>query len=75
MNVELFPSFSVLIVDDEEYVLNSLSGVLESGGITNIICTRDSREVLDLLSGREERRELILLQKECNFSFTTIFCI
>ncbi len=53
MNVKRFPSFSVLIVDDEEYVLNSLSGVLESGGITNIICTRDSREVLDLLSGRE----------------------
>ncbi len=53
MNVELYPSFSVLIVDDEEYVLNSLSGVLESGGITNIIYTRDSREVLDLLSSRE----------------------
>ncbi len=53
MNVELFPSFSVLIVDDEEYVLNSLSGVLESGGITKIICTRDSREVLDILYSRE----------------------
>lgn len=53
MSVELFPSFSVLIVDDEENVLNSLSGVLESGGITNIICIRDSREVLDLLDSRE----------------------
>lgn len=53
MDMERFPSFSVLIVDDEEYVLNSLSGVLESGGITNIICTRDSREVLDLLYSRE----------------------
>ena len=53
MSVEIFPSFSVLIVDDEEPVLNSLSGVLESGGITNIICTMDSREVLDILPGRE----------------------
>lgn len=59
MSINLFPSFPVLIVDDEEHVLKSLSGVLKSSSINNIICTKDSREVLEILSKQEI--EIILL--------------
>lgn len=53
MNLNVFPSFPVLLVDDEEPVLKSLSGVLKSGGISNIICTEDSSKVLEILSEQE----------------------
>ena len=49
-----YPSFSVLIVDDEPAWLRSLSISLErSAGITNICQCQDSRLVIDVLS-REE---------------------
>jgi DNA-binding NtrC family response regulator len=49
MSKNLFPALPVLIVDDEEAILMSLSGVLKSGGIDNIGCIQDSREVIPLL--------------------------
>ena len=53
MNTNLYPSFSVFIVDDEERILRSLSGILKSGGINNIICTKESSDVLDTLSKQD----------------------
>ncbi|MBJ6725250.1 sigma-54-dependent transcriptional regulator [Geomesophilobacter sediminis] len=48
----LYPSFGILLVDDEEAWLRSLSMTLGlSGGISNIVRCSDSREVLGILSG------------------------
>jgi len=53
MKRNLYPSFSVLLVDDEMPWLRSLSMALNGeGGITNIIQCQDSRQVLDIL-GRQ----------------------
>ncbi|MCH4563249.1 sigma-54 dependent transcriptional regulator [Halomonas sp. EGI 63088] len=50
MTKNLYPSFGLLLVDDEPSFLRSLSIALErSGGITNIHRCQDSREVLTLL--------------------------
>ncbi|MDI5987339.1 sigma-54 dependent transcriptional regulator [Halomonas sp. M4R5S39] len=50
MTKNLYPSFGLLLVDDEPSFLRSLSIALErSGGITNIYRCQDSREVLTLL--------------------------
>jgi len=47
----LYPSFGVLLVDDEEAWLRSLSMTLGlSGGISNIVRCPDSRQVLEILS-------------------------
>lgn len=51
--MRLFPGHPVLLVDDEEYILQSLERILRLGGITHIIKCMDSREVLPILSGRE----------------------
>jgi len=49
-----YPSFGLLLVDDEAPWLRSLRMTLEGpGGITNIVACQDSREVLTLL-GRQE---------------------
>ena len=54
MSQGLYPSFRVLLVDDEPAWLRSLSMTLEGpGAITNLLTCSDSREVLGLL-GREE---------------------
>jgi DNA-binding NtrC family response regulator len=54
MNETLYPSFSVLLVDDEAPWLRSLSMTLEGpGAISNIVQCRDSREVMGLLAGRD----------------------
>lgn len=54
MDSELYPSFRVLLVDDEPAWLRSLSLALESSaGITNVESCSDSRQVLDLMSQRE----------------------
>ncbi len=46
-----YPSFGVLLVDDEIAWLRSLSIALErSAGITNIVQCQDSRQVLDILT-------------------------
>ncbi len=54
-----FPDNPVLIVDDEEIILLSLSGVLKSYGIDNIVTCADSRKVLEILS--ETSVEVLLL--------------
>jgi DNA-binding NtrC family response regulator len=49
----LYPSFGILMVDDEEAWLRSLSMTLGlSGGINNIIRCSDSREVMGILAGK-----------------------
>jgi DNA-binding NtrC family response regulator len=53
MNQIPYPSFEVLLVDDEPAWLRSLSMTLEGpGGISNLQLCRDSREVLDILASR-----------------------
>ena len=50
MNGDSYPSFTLLLVDDEPAWLRSLTLTLESSaGITNIITCQDSSEVLPLL--------------------------
>ena len=52
MTENLYPSFGILLVDDEPAWLRSLSLTLESSaGITNTILCQDSRQVLGLLDG------------------------
>jgi DNA-binding NtrC family response regulator len=54
MNEIPYPSFGLLLVDDEAPWLRSLSMTLEGpGGITNIVTCQDSRLVPDIL-GRQE---------------------
>ena len=48
----LFPSFGILLVDDEPAWLRSVSLTLErSAGITNIRTCSDSRQVMEILAG------------------------
>ncbi|MDA3904418.1 MAG: sigma-54 dependent transcriptional regulator [Desulfuromusa sp.] len=50
MEKKLFPSFGVLLVDDELPWLRSLSLTLEGpGGVTNLLQCQDSREVMPIL--------------------------
>lgn len=50
MEKKLYPSFGVLLVDDELPWLRSLSLTLEGpGGITNLLQCQDSREVMSVL--------------------------
>jgi len=51
MEEKLYPAFGVLLVDDEQPWLRSLSLTLEGpGGITNLMQCSDSREVMTILS-------------------------
>ena len=50
MSVKTYPSFAVLLVDDEPAWLRSLPIILErSAGITNVVTCQDSRKALDLI--------------------------
>jgi CheY-like chemotaxis protein len=53
MSNTLYPAAPVLIVDDEEHILKSLSSMLRASGINNLVCCQDSGEALELLSRRE----------------------
>jgi len=53
MNQTIFPSLPVLIVDDEIEILKGFEIALRSGGIKNILCCQDSRDVMPLLSRQE----------------------
>ncbi len=54
MNEEFYPSFSILLVDDEPAWLRSMRITLERlAGINNVISCEDSREVMKLLSVSE----------------------
>ncbi len=51
MSESLYPSFGILLVDDEPAWLRSLGMTLEGpGGISNLILCRDSREAMGLLA-------------------------
>ena len=59
MSISLFPANPILIVDDEEPIVRSLTAVLKSYGINNIIGCLDSREVMKIV--QENDVELVLL--------------
>jgi DNA-binding NtrC family response regulator len=48
-----FPTYPVLLVDDEETWLRSFSLALKSHGIDNILCCNDSTKVPGILAGTE----------------------
>lgn len=51
MKKRLYPSFSVLMVDDEPLWLTSMSMALSGeGGVNNVITCQDSREVMNILA-------------------------
>ena len=49
MNDNKYPLNPILIVDDENQILISLSRVLSSGGMNNIICCNESKNVIELI--------------------------
>ena len=60
MNINRYPAFGVLLVDDEPAFLRSLSIVLERrGGINHIFQCQDSRKAMDIIA--RENIGLVLL--------------
>lgn len=59
MQQVLFPDSPVMIIDDEDHVLKSLSSTLRSYGINNIVAVNDSRDAMHRLDQSEA--EVILL--------------
>jgi len=53
MTHSLYPGFKILLVDDEQAWLRSVSLILARAGITNIATCTDSRQVMEILAGRE----------------------
>ncbi|MCX6583708.1 MAG: sigma-54 dependent transcriptional regulator [Candidatus Aminicenantes bacterium] len=53
MGQELYPDFSILLVDDEEDFLNSMNVAFKRNGINNIECCRDSLQVMPLLKKKD----------------------
>jgi len=54
MNSRRYPSFGILLVDDEPAWLRSLSMTLEGpGGLNNLRTCQDSRQVINILAGGE----------------------
>jgi DNA-binding NtrC family response regulator len=54
MKTPLYPSFGILLVDDEPAWLRSLSMTLEGpGGLSNLRQCQDSRQVMPILAGGE----------------------
>jgi DNA-binding NtrC family response regulator len=47
------PEAPVLVVDDEEAELRLVARTLQAGGIDNVLCIKDSRQVMDALASRE----------------------
>src|SRR5690606_28208874 len=47
--VQKYPALPILLVDDEEQTLHSMSLVLRSNGVNNVIIENDSRRVISLL--------------------------
>ncbi|MBI9104971.1 MAG: sigma-54-dependent Fis family transcriptional regulator [Spirochaetales bacterium] len=50
--MKLYPSNPVLIIDDEVHILEGQKSVLMSEGISNVICTSDSRSVKEILANQ-----------------------
>jgi DNA-binding NtrC family response regulator len=59
MDTDLIPENPILIVDDEESVISSLTTILKSHGLNNIIGCQDSRDVMKLMNSA--KIEVILL--------------
>lgn len=59
MTATLYPSFSILLVDDEPDWLYSMGISLERAGITNILTCADSRQALQMLA--DNRVGVVLL--------------
>ncbi len=59
MSARRIPENPILIIDDEQQVIDSLSLMLRSNGIDNIVGCTDSREAMAVLRGGEI--ELVLL--------------
>ena len=55
----LYPDLPILLIDDERATLRSLSAILLSNGMSNIITIADSREALPTLA--RQRAALVLL--------------
>lgn len=53
MNVDLFPSAPILVVDDEEAILLSIDTILQLAGMNNVIICSDSRDVLPIVEQKE----------------------
>lgn len=56
---ELFPKFPILVVDNEEYFLNSLDFQLRSNRITNIECCQNGLNVIPCL--KNQKYSVVLL--------------
>ena len=52
LHASTYPSFPVLMVDDEKHLLIGFDTVLRGSGINNIISCQDSREVMPIIAGR-----------------------
>ena len=50
---ETYPARPVLLVDDEEFILQSYNNLLRNNWINNILCCSESRHVLGLFAARE----------------------
>jgi len=48
-----YPGFKILLVDDEQAWLRSVSLILARAGITNTLTCTDSRQVMEILAGGE----------------------
>jgi DNA-binding NtrC family response regulator len=59
MSARGIPENPILLIDDEQQVIDSLSLMLRSNGIDNIVACTDSREAMAILRGGEI--ELVLL--------------
>lgn len=59
MSRDLYPKFPVLVVDDNTTFLDSVETTLFTGGIINVECCSDSKEVMPRLKNR--RYSVILL--------------
>ena len=59
MNRKLSPKYPILIVDDEEHFLNSIKVKLNSEGVNNVECCKDSDKVMTRL--KEKKYSLIYL--------------
>ncbi len=59
MNTAKYPSFPVLIVDDDIFILQSVETILKSNRITNYITCQDSRKAVEILN--QQKIEVILL--------------
>ena len=57
--MEGYPAFPIFIIDDEESVINGISGMLRIGGISNTIGIPDSRNALEII--RRHESAIVLL--------------